>query len=128
MDEPTRRLDPTAARGIRSTIQTLGEQGTTVFLTTHYMEEADQLCRRVAFISEGSIIALDTPQNLKLQFGTRKAAVLLKNQDEHLISLDDPEDAKSLETWMRDQRVLTMHSQEATLEDVFVNLAGRSLQ
>ncbi len=128
LDEPTRGLDPTSARGIRRTIRELGEQGTTVFLTTHYMEEADQLCQRVAFISEGKIIALDTPQTLKLQYGVRKVKVLLDDQSKYLLALENPVDATRMAEWMEAGRVLTAHSQEATLEDVFVHLAGRELQ
>ena len=128
LDEPTRGLDPTAARDIRRTIREMGEQGTTVFLTTHYMEEADQLCHRVAFISEGKLIALDTPQALKLQYGLRKVSVLLDDQSQHELTLDNPADATQMADWMEAGRVLTAHSQEATLEDVFVHLAGRELQ
>jgi ABC-2 type transport system ATP-binding protein len=127
LDEPTRGLDPTAARDIRNTIRTLGEGGTTVFLTTHYMEEADQLCRRVAFISEGKIIAMDTPRELKLQHGQRQVAVLLDDQSEQVLSLDRSDDASRLSSWMEEGRVLTVHSQEATLEEVFINLTGRGL-
>ena len=128
LDEPTRGLDPTAARDIRRTIREMGEQGTTVFLTTHYMEEADQLCHRVAFISEGKLIALDTPQALKLQYGLRKVSVLLDDQSQHELTLDNPADATQMADWMGEGRLLTVHSQEATLEDVFVHLAGRELQ
>ena len=128
LDEPTRGLDPTSAREIRRTIRELGEQGATVFLTTHYMEEADQLCHRVAFISEGKLIALDTPQALKLQYGLRKVSVLLDDQSQHELTLDNPADATQMADWMEAGRVLTAHSQEATLEDVFVHLAGRELQ
>ncbi len=65
LDEPTRGLDPHIARDIRSLIVQLAEQGMTIFLTTHYMEEADQLCRRVAFLDRGRIVALDTPAGHK---------------------------------------------------------------
>jgi ABC-2 type transport system ATP-binding protein len=127
LDEPTRGLDPTAARAIRETIESLGETGTTVFLTTHYMEEADQLCRRVAFLSEGKIIAMDTPRNLKLKYGERKARVILDDGSEHLLSFDEAADATRMEQWMRDGKVLTVHSMEASLEDVFIQLTGRML-
>jgi ABC-2 type transport system ATP-binding protein len=128
LDEPTRGLDPTSARDIRSMIREMGKAGSTIFLTTHYMEEADQLCARVAFISEGKIIALDTPQELKLQYGERKATVLLEDRSQHVLGLDNPEDAIRMEEWMREGKVLTVHSHEASLEDVFIHLAGRSLQ
>ena len=127
LDEPTRGLDPTSARELRDLIRRLSDGGTTVFLTTHYMEEADELSDRVAFLSAGKIVALDTPRELKLRFGSRTASVLLRDRQEQTIALDDPADAGRLAGWMRDDQVLTMHSQEGTLEDVFIALAGRSL-
>ncbi|MDP9368090.1 MAG: ABC transporter ATP-binding protein [Chloroflexota bacterium] len=127
LDEPTRGLDPTSARDLRALIGRLSDVGTTVFLTTHDMDEADDLCHRVAFLSQGKVVALDTPQELKLRYGQRTAAVLLRDRQEHLLHLDDPEDAARLAAWMRDGAVLTLHSQEGTLEDVFVALAGRPL-
>jgi ABC-2 type transport system ATP-binding protein len=65
LDEPTRGLDPNMARQIRAIITNLAKQGITVFLTTHYMEEADQLCHRVAILDRGKIVAMDTPEKLK---------------------------------------------------------------
>lgn len=132
LDEPTRGLDPGAARDIRTAISDLGKSGTTVFLTTHYMEEADQLCSRVGFINEGTIVALDTPQNLKIAHGQRRATVILRDDDGSTsetvnLGLDDPADAQRLSAYMTRGRVLTVHSQEATLEDVFIKLAGRTL-
>ena len=69
LDEPTRGLDPHMARGIREIIINLAQIGTTVFLTTHYMEEADRLCNRVAIIDHGRIMAIDTPNHLKAEYG-----------------------------------------------------------
>ncbi len=69
LDEPTRGLDPHIARDIRSIVSDLSNVGITVFLTTHYMEEADQLSHRVAFLDRGHIVALDTPEHLKAAFG-----------------------------------------------------------
>jgi len=69
LDEPTRGLDPHIARDIRSIVTNLARNGMTVFLTTHYMEEADQLSQRVAFLDQGRIVALDTPARLKAQYG-----------------------------------------------------------
>ncbi len=66
LDEPTRGLDPHVARELRALIAGLKAQGVTVFLTTHYMEEADRLCDRVAIINRGRVIALDTPECLKI--------------------------------------------------------------
>jgi ABC-2 type transport system ATP-binding protein len=69
LDEPTRGLDPNVARDIRSIIANLARRGVTIFLTTHYMEEADQLSDRVAIIDRGRIVALDTPEQLKAIHG-----------------------------------------------------------
>ena len=68
LDEPTVGLDPQAARDLRDRVRDLRRQGRTVLLTTHYMEEADQLCDRVAIIDHGRIVALDTPAALKREF------------------------------------------------------------
>ncbi|HEY5729707.1 MAG TPA: ABC transporter ATP-binding protein [Anaerolineales bacterium] len=76
LDEPTRGLDPHIARDIRGIIAELARDGTTVFLTTHYMEEADQLSQRVAFLDQGHIVALDTPSRLKEEYGKDEKATL----------------------------------------------------
>ena len=76
MDEPTLGLDPNIAREIRAFIRDLAKGGMTVFLTTHYMEEADQLCDRVAILDHGQIVALDTPQNLKAEYGASQTVPL----------------------------------------------------
>ena len=69
LDEPTRGLDPGVARDIRALVAELAKTGVTVFLTTHYMEEADRLCNRVGIIDQGRIVALDKPQALKQEHG-----------------------------------------------------------
>ncbi len=76
LDEPTAGLDPNVARDIRAIVADLARQGVTVFLTTHYMEEADQLCHRVAIVDQGQIVALDTPANLKVAHGNGEKVTL----------------------------------------------------
>lgn len=127
LDEPTKGLDPASARELRDIVVRLSKQGTTVCLTTHYMEEADELCDRVAFLSHGKIVALDTPRELKLRQGNRTATVLLTSREEHTVRLDSAEDAAQLAAWMTRGEVLTVHSHEGTLADVFIALAGRPL-
>lgn len=127
LDEPTRGLDPSSARELRQIVREMSEQGTTVVLCTHYMEEADELCNRVAFMSSGKIVAMDSPRELKLMYGTPSARLLLKDRSEIVVDLASPEDARKVERLMADGEVLTIHSQEGTLEDVFVNVAGRPL-
>jgi ABC-2 type transport system ATP-binding protein len=127
LDEPTRGLDPTSAREIRALIARLASESVSILLTTHYMEEADELCDRVAFLSQGKIVALDSPRELKLRHGQRTAKVLLSDRREVTVRLDDPTDAEQLARWMHAGQVAAIHSEEGTLEDVFIALAGRPL-
>ena len=127
LDEPTRGLDPVVGREIRRLILDLAQQGVTIFLTTHYMEEADQLCGRVAFLSEGRIVALDTPNNLKVAHGEKAVKVTLNDGQSLSIALTDPDAGQQLEKLINDGQVRTMHSAEATLEQVFLQIAGREL-
>jgi ABC-2 type transport system ATP-binding protein len=75
LDEPTRGLDPAMARDVRNIIAGLARDGTTVFLTTHYMEEADRLCARVAILDHGRVVALDAPAALKKEHGGSHATL-----------------------------------------------------
>jgi ABC-2 type transport system ATP-binding protein len=127
LDEPTRGLDPVVAREIRRLVVQLSAQGVTIFLTTHYMEEADELCRRVAFLSEGRIVALDTPDNLKLAHGQKSLEATLDTGEDLTIALDDEAAGKQLEGLISAGRLRTLHSTEATLEEVFIQIAGRRL-
>jgi ABC-2 type transport system ATP-binding protein len=127
LDEPTRGLDPMVGRDIRRLIKELSTRGVTVFLTTHYMEEADQLCGRVAFLSEGRVVALDTPDHLKVAHGRRSLNAILGDGKSLTIALDDEDAGKRLEELVNAGQIRTLHSAEATLEEVFIQLAGRGL-
>jgi ABC-2 type transport system ATP-binding protein len=127
LDEPTRGLDPVVAREIRRLVVDLSAQGVTIFLTTHYMEEADELCQRIAFLSEGRIVALDTPDNLKLAHGQKQLKATLENGESQTIALHDEGAGKQLEALVNAGQIRTLHSTEATLETVFIEIAGRRL-
>jgi len=127
LDEPTRGLDPVVGREIRRVILDLSHQGVTIFLTTHYMEEADQLCSRVAFLSDGRIVALDTPDNLKVAHGQNVIKVTLDDGQALNIALDNEHAGKQVEQLINEGHVRTLHSAEATLEEVFLQMAGREL-
>jgi ABC-2 type transport system ATP-binding protein len=127
LDEPTRGLDPSVARQIRRLVLDLADQGVTVFLTTHYMEEADQLCRRVAFLDQGRIVALDTPQRLKVAHGQRHLQATLDDGECLTLFLDDPSDGRRLGELAAAGRIVTLHSAEATLEEIFIELTGKGL-
>src|SRR5579883_1280447 len=129
LDEPSRGLDPLAARAVRQTISQLSKEGMTVLLTTHLMEEADQLCQHVAFIVQGDIVANDTPRNLKLAHGERILRVTLADQSEPELKLqiDNTQDQAQLCQLMSQGKVRAIHSAEATLEEVFIKVAGVDL-
>lgn len=127
LDEPTSGLDPGYARVIKDIILEQRAQGTTIFLTTHNMTVADELCDRVAFIVDGQIRLIDSPRQLKLQHGQKVVRVEYredgrsKSKDFSLQGLMDNPEFTSL---MRTKQVETLHTLEATLEDVFLANTG----
>ena len=127
LDEPTRGLDPIVGRDIRRLVKDLSHEGITVFLTTHYMEEADQLCNRIAFISAGKIVALDTPDNLKLAHGQKSLHARLNDGQSLTIPLDDQNSGEKIKQLVTSGQIRTLHSAEATLEEVFIQMTGRKL-
>lgn len=126
LDEPTSGLDPTGAVLFRRIIEEERRKGTTVFLTTHNMLDADLLCDRVAFLSGGNIVALDTPRNLKEQNSSKRVVVTYLyrgKRDEKTLEVTE------LETgipFLYDE-ILSIHSQEPTLEDMFIRYTGKRL-
>ena len=130
LDEPTDGLDPVSARMIRDLIRAEAARGAAVLLTTHDMMEADQLSDQVAFINEGRVLTLDTPEHLKLTYGTRSVRIRTQRSasqvDERVIPLDG-DGAAAIQQALAEGEVLTIHSEEATLEDIFVHFAGRGL-
>ncbi len=131
LDEPTSGLDPTSAEAIRNIILEERERGATIFLTTHDMMEADKLSDRVAFMNEGKIVALDTPHNLKQQYGKRALKAEVSNESGELemreIALDTPQTPEAIHELFTQEKVVTIHSEEASLEDIFIRLTGRRL-
>ncbi len=131
LDEPTSGLDPVTAASIKELIKRKKAEGTTIFLTTHNMHTADELCDRVAFLNAGRVAALDTPRNLKLQYGERLVRVEYRNEGDQVetetLSLTTDAGRRRLFALTESGRVETIHSQEATLETVFITVTGRGL-
>jgi ABC-2 type transport system ATP-binding protein len=151
LDEPTTGLDPQSRRQLWDILRGLKAQGRTVLLTTHYMDEAERLCDRIAVVDHGKVIALGTPTELIARLG-----------GEHFIefALDDPRpiEMRSLEElqavtavrqeeesfiltahaphvaipallqYLGDRRLARLTTRHASLEDVFVSLTGRRLR
>ena len=148
LDEPTTGLDVQSARQIRDLIKELNEKGTTVFLTTHYIEEADQLCQRIAIINRGKIITVDTPEELKnivkteniievsfdhagdivneLKELSRVRNVVIAGDKFRLYVEDPTETLPSIIHFAEKNRlkVTSVSTVKPTLEDAFVKLTG----
>ncbi len=130
LDEPTAGLDPVNARRIKALIQQKREEGTTIFLTTHDMTVADELCDRVAFIVDGRIQLIDAPRALKLRYGKRLVRVeygangSLQSEEYPLDGLADNAGFLGV---LRGEAVQTIHTQETTLEEIFIDVTGRRL-
>jgi fluoroquinolone transport system ATP-binding protein len=131
LDEPTSGLDPVNARKVKDIIMELKAEGRTIFLTTHDMSTADELCDRVAFVVDGSIVALDSPAELKIARSRRQLRVQYRTAQGILETADFPMDGladdPAFHTVLRNHHVETVHSREASLDDVFVELTGRQL-
>lgn len=131
LDEPTAGLDPVNARTVRHMIMDLKARGRTVFLTTHDMATADELCDRVAFVVDGRIVALDRPAELKIARSRRLVKVEYRRDGGGLhaaeFPLDTLADDPAFYAVLRDHHVETIHSREASLDDVFVEVTGRRL-
>lgn len=131
LDEPTSGLDPVNARKVKNLILDLKARGRTVFLTTHDMSTADELCDRVAFVVDGRIVTLDTPAELKIARSQRRVRVQYRGGNGHLDTAEFPMDGladdPAFNAVLREHHIETIHSREASLEDVFVETTGRQL-
>ncbi|SHH33315.1 ABC transporter ATP-binding protein [Clostridium grantii] len=131
LDEPTTGLDPAIASQIKDIVSFEKEKGTTVFLTTHNMFAADQLCDRVAFIIDGEIKLIDSPRNLKLQYGEKFVEVEYKENEvlkKEKLSLLIEKDKLQLNEIIKAGNIEMMHTKEATLEEIFIKVTGRGLK
>ena len=131
MDEPTAGLDPVNARQIKDLIKEQQHKGKTIFLTTHDMTVADELCDRVGFIVDGELVLVDSPRKLKLQHGKHSVRVEYdgaKNKtDTKEFPLNDLGNNQDFLKLLGEQEIQTIHSQEASLEEIFIEVTGRSL-
>ena len=130
LDEPTAGIDPGYARSMKSIVEDLQSAGTTVFLATHDMTVADQLCDRVAFIVDGRLPIVDAPRTLKIEYGEPTVRVEFRTDgvlDEREFPLTKLEESGEFRDLLRSGRVETIHTEEATLEDVFIEVTGEAL-
>jgi fluoroquinolone transport system ATP-binding protein len=130
LDEPTSGMDPVHATLVRDLVRRQPEQGRMVFLTTHDMATAEQLCDRVAFMVDGRIAAIDTPRNFRLAHGRPRVVVEYRSggavQREEFPLPGIGGDPAFL-ALLREHQVETIHTREASLDDVFVAVTGGQL-
>ncbi|WP_428267875.1 ATP-binding cassette domain-containing protein [Haliangium sp.] len=131
LDEPTAGLDPVNAVKVRELVKARRAQGVTTLITTHDMLVADDLCDRVAFIVDGTLVECDAPESLKRRYGKREIVVQYGPEDSPnnaRFPLDGVGEQTEFLRILREEPLLSVHSQETTLEDVFVQVTGRSLR
>lgn len=131
LDEPTAGLDPGNARIMKDIILDLQKEGVTIFLTTHHMDDAGELCNRLAFMVEGTLPVIDSTQELRMKHG--KKTVRVKYRDQGQAYTDDfPMEQLGYNPVFSDilqnHEILTIHTQEASLEDIFIKVTGQQLK
>jgi len=127
LDEPTNGIDPKNARIIKEIIKEYKQQGGTVLLTTHLMNDVDELCDRVAFMAEGKIVETSTPKDLKLKHGSREVDIEYREGDKVIrstFSLNNLGDNNEFISIIKNKEIVTIHSKENTLDDIFIKVTG----
>lgn len=124
LDEPTSGLDPAARAEVHRMLAELKSAGTTVFLTTHDMAEADAVCDRIAILDAGRIVAEGEPESLKLRFARNRVVVTTRTRGV-VETAKDASAADGLRDLFAAGEVLSIHSDEPNLEEVFLELTGR---
>ena len=150
LDEPTSGLDPQSRRHMWDLVRAIREQGRTVFFTTHYMEEAERLCDRVAIMDHGSIVAMDSPTALVRSLGVERRLSFRVEHEGPSLKLDElpmvdriERDGERLVVYGRGDRLVSdvvnaaesagaglrdLRTEEPDLEDVFLRLTGRGMR
>ncbi len=127
LDEPTSGLDPKSMRGIHEMILKKKKKGCTVFLTTHNMEEASELCDDVMLLNDGHIVERGKPDELCRRYYHRKKIKVRLNDGSEKEYDQDGDIADVISDLIKQGRVETIHSEEPTLETVFLELTGKKL-
>lgn len=127
LDEPTTGLDPVTMNQIHDNILKLRDNGTTIFLTTHNMEEAYKLCDTVALLNEGVIVEMDEPKRLCRKYNDKNEIEIILKDGSRKILCNSPDCAEEIREFFSKDEVESIHSSEPNLETVFIHLTGRGL-
>ncbi|MCK4992699.1 MAG: ABC transporter ATP-binding protein, partial [Bacteroidales bacterium] len=128
--EPTAGLDPGNARIMKDIILDMQKKGTTIFLTTHHMADAGELCNRLAFMVDGALPVIDSTQKLRLEHGRKVVRVeYLDKQEKQSLEFELKGLSSNLKFLdiIQNKELLTIHTLEASLEDIFIKITGQQL-
>ena len=128
LDEPTSGLDPKTTEEIHHLIQNMQEMGTTVFLTTHNMAEAEKLCENIALLNEGEIIEYGNPKDICRKYNHQKQLLIHLYDGSDVVLGHTEEDMQKVKQYLEENQIETIHSSEPNLETVFIELTGRKLE
>ncbi len=128
LDEPTSGLDPGNSKIVKDIIKSLKSKGKTIFITTHQMHDAEEICDKVAFLVNGEIKALDSPENLKLRHSKNLVKVKLKGfiQEQQYLLKNLGHNSEFIDL-IQQNEVESIHSMEAGLDEIFIELTGTKL-
>ncbi len=124
LDEPSANLDIHSAALVRRTLRTLTAEGVTVLMTTHNMQEVEEVCDRVAILCRGRLVALDSPLALRQQHVERKADVILTDGSRRIFDLDVPEDRAEMSRYLTAGEIATVQTREFDFHQTFLKLTG----
>lgn len=127
LDEPTSGLDPVTTKQIHALLMELKNKGTTIFLTTHNMEEAYQICDHIALLNEGRIVEYGIPEELCRKYNKENCITIITKNGESVIIANKPSSARIITDYMEKDDIEAIHSSEPNLESVFITLTGRGL-
>mgnify|MGYP000996877184 FL=1 len=121
LDEPTSGLDPMTSKKIHRLLEELKAAGTTIFLTTHDMVEATEMCDRISLLNQGDLVEIGTPRDIIQKYNKEKRVkVIFRDHSEQVMAFEDLKDQDMTQ-------VELIHSMEPTLEDIFIQLTGEKL-
>lgn len=127
LDEPTSGLDPATSLKIHNLLFELKKSGTTIFLTTHNMEEATKMCDEVSLLHLGKIVEFGTPKDICMRHNKYNVYNVITKDNKEITFKSNKVDSKKLAKLIEDEQVLSIHSSEPTLETVFIELTGKEL-
>ena len=125
LDEPTSGLDPTTVEAIHKMIYDEKKKGTTIFLTTHNMYEAEKLCDNIALLNEGTIIEYGKPQEICRKYNHQKKFKIHLKNGKDIELLQNKESAEQIKKYIENEELETIHSTEPNLETIFMELTGK---